>query len=64
MTAILSALLLDERANLAYISARLADMAKLPKNETMRPHTTAVGPPEGRAIESEVAIAVHEFRIA
>ena len=47
-----------------HISARLADMARLPKKETMRPQTTAVGPPEGKAMDSEVAMAVHEFRIA
>ncbi len=49
---------------LTHISARLADMAKLPKNETIRPQTTAVGPPDGRAIDKDVAIAVQELRIA
>jgi len=39
-------------------------MARLPRKDTMRPQTTAVGPPDGRAMDNEVAIAVHEFKIA
>jgi hypothetical protein len=39
-------------------------MAKFPRKETIRPYKIAVGPPEGRAIDSEVAIATQELRIA
>jgi len=56
--------LLFPREIWTYISARLADMAKLPRNETIRPHRIAVGPPDGRAIERDVAMATHELRIA
>jgi hypothetical protein len=54
----------DNLAVITHISAKLADIAKLPKNETIRPQITAVGPPDGKAIDSDVAMAVHEFRIA
>lgn len=62
MTAGISDLFLP--LNSTHISARLADMAKLPRNETIRPHRIAVGPPDGSAMDNEVAIATHEFRIA
>jgi hypothetical protein len=42
-----------------HISAKLAAIHRLPINDGTIPQMTAVGPPDGRAMEREAAMAVH-----
>lgn len=46
------------------ISAMDAAMAKLPMKDGMIPQMMAHGPPEGKATDMDVAMAVHELRMA